>query len=327
MHRRIGPIILSFCILVTFLAYAQKRSITEKDLFQFNWIGDPQISPDGSRVAFVKVSVNDKKDGYDTSIWSVSIRGDEQPVRIGNGNHDSSPRWSPDGKWLAFIRTPDAPPPSVGTGPGSSIRPSGPQLYMLPTNGGESWKVTDLPRGVGGPVWSPNSKLIAFSSTTSPEDLTKQRGKKDNPEQKAGEGKEQTSGNKPEPEHESDVKVITHSVYRLNGGGYLDPKHPSHIWVMAAPRSSEESVKPKQLTSGPFSEGGILWAKDSSKIYFNTKRVHDPSYDLPHTDIYSVAASGGEPQKVVSINLGIREESLSPVVGHFRFPQSDRAKV
>ncbi|HEV2990234.1 MAG TPA: prolyl oligopeptidase family serine peptidase, partial [Candidatus Angelobacter sp.] len=312
MHRRIRPIILSFCILVTFLAYAQKRSITEKDLFQFNWIGDPQISPDGSRVAFVKVSVNDKKDGYDTSIWSVSIRGDEQPVRIGSGNHDSSPRWSPDGKWLAFIRTPDAPPPSAGAGSGSSSRPSGPQLHMLPTNGGESWKVTDLPRGVGGLVWSPDSKMIAFSSTTSPEDLARQKSRKDSPDQKGGEGREQASENKPEPEHESDVKVITHSVYRLNGGGYLDLKHPSHIWVMAAPRSSEEAVKPKQLTSGPFSERGILWAKDSSKIYFNTMRVHDPSYDLPHTDIYSVAASGGDLQKVVSINLGIREETLSP---------------
>src|SRR5712671_4663916 len=81
-------------------AQAQKRSITEKDLFQFNWIGDPQISPDASRVAFVKVTVNEKKDGYDTSIWSVSLRGNESPRRVTNGNHDSAPRWSPDGKWL-----------------------------------------------------------------------------------------------------------------------------------------------------------------------------------------------------------------------------------
>src|ERR1700759_1257125 len=61
-------------------AQAQKRSITEKDIFQFNWIGDPQISPDGAHVAFVKVSVNEKKDGYDTSIWSVSTRGDASPM-------------------------------------------------------------------------------------------------------------------------------------------------------------------------------------------------------------------------------------------------------
>lgn len=308
MHRCIRLISIGLTILITSLALGQKRSITEKDLFQFNWIGDPQISPDGSRVAFVKVSVNDKKDGYDTSIWSVSMRGDEQPIRIGSGSHDSSPRWSPDGKWLAFVRSPE--PPAAGGGP--TARPSGgPQIYIIPTNGGESWKVTDLPRGAGVPVWSPDSRTIAFSSTTAPEDLAKQKGKKDT-DQKSGETKDQAADSKSEPERESDVKVITQSVYRINGGGYLDPKRPAHIWVIPAPRSSEDVVKPKQLTSGPFSEGGILWSKDSSKIYFNTMRVHDPSYDLPHTDIYSIAATGGDPQKVVSINLGIREESLSP---------------
>src|SRR5947208_16540504 len=54
-------------------APAQKRPITEKDLWDFVWIGDPQVSPDGSRVAFVRVTVNDKKEGYNTSIWSVNL--------------------------------------------------------------------------------------------------------------------------------------------------------------------------------------------------------------------------------------------------------------
>jgi dipeptidyl aminopeptidase/acylaminoacyl peptidase len=316
--RRLRVIAISLCIFAAFLAFAQKRSITEKDLFQFNWIGDPQISPDGSRVAFVKVSVSDKKDGYDTSIWSVSMRGDEPPKRMASGNHDSNPRWSPDGKWLVFVRTPDVPAaaPSGSMG-GGAARPSGPQLYMLPMTGGESWKVTDLPRGAGSPVWSPDSKMIAFSSTTSPEDLAKQqKGKKDSADQKKIEGeKEQAPGNKSdgqEPEHESDVRVITRSVYRINGGGYLDPKHPAHIWVVAAPQSSEDTVKPKQLTSGQFSEGATFWSKDSSQIYFTSERVVDPSYELPHTDLYSVLASGGEPQKILALNFGVREIALSP---------------
>ena len=57
---------------------AQKRNITEKDLFDFVWVGDPQVSPDGSKVAFVRVNVNTKKDGYDTSIWAVSTSGHEE---------------------------------------------------------------------------------------------------------------------------------------------------------------------------------------------------------------------------------------------------------
>src|SRR5205807_3458680 len=155
-------------------------------------------------------------------------------------------------------------------------------------------------------------KMIAFSSTTSPEDLAKQRGKKDSTDQKAGESKEQASENKPEPEHESDVKVITHSVYRLNGGGYLDPKHPAHIWVIATPRSSEDAVKPRQLTTGQFSEAEILWSKDSSRIYFSTERVADASYDLPPSDVYSVPSAVGVPEKIWALNVAMREMSLSP---------------
>src|SRR3977135_2108948 len=94
-------------LLITFVfvtpALAQKRSITEKDLFNFNWIADPQISPDGSRVAFVRVTVNDKKDGYNTSIWTVSPATGETRQLTG-GTRDTSPRWSPDGKYLVFVR-------------------------------------------------------------------------------------------------------------------------------------------------------------------------------------------------------------------------------
>ncbi len=69
--------------------FAQKRPITERDLWDFVWIGDPQVSPDGSRVAFVRVTVNDKKEGYNTSIWSVPAAGGAAPRQLTKGDHDS----------------------------------------------------------------------------------------------------------------------------------------------------------------------------------------------------------------------------------------------
>src|SRR6267154_400926 len=81
-------VIFVVCIAAVSGAFAQKRNITEKDLWDFVWIGDPQVSPDGSRVAFVRVTVNDKKEGYNTSIWTVAPATGE--IRqFTNGTRDS----------------------------------------------------------------------------------------------------------------------------------------------------------------------------------------------------------------------------------------------
>src|SRR5215468_11258529 len=148
-------------------ASAQKRPITEKDLWDFVWIGDPQVSPDGSRIAFVRITVNDKKEGYNTSIWSVPLAGGEAPRQLTKGNHDTTPRWSPDGKFLLFLRSTE-----------KNGKPESPQLAMLPMAGGDSFVFTDLPKGAGNPVWAPAEKNIAFTSETNPEDLAKQEKKK-----------------------------------------------------------------------------------------------------------------------------------------------------
>jgi hypothetical protein len=72
--RRTGAVVVSLVLLTAF-AVAQKRAITEKDLFKFQWIGDPQISPDGSQVAFVRVTVDEKNAGYETAIWIAATTG------------------------------------------------------------------------------------------------------------------------------------------------------------------------------------------------------------------------------------------------------------
>ncbi len=86
MRALLFSLALAFAVLAGQAGGAEKRNITEKDLFDFVWIGDPQVSPDGSQVAFVRVSVNEKKEGYDTSIWMVPTTGDAAPHRITTGN-------------------------------------------------------------------------------------------------------------------------------------------------------------------------------------------------------------------------------------------------
>src|SRR5438094_4530495 len=264
--------------------FAQKRTITEKDLFDFVWIGDPQVSPDNSVVAFVRVTVNEKKEGYNTSIWSVPVAGDEAPHQLTKGDHDSTPRWSPDGKFLLFLRATE-----------KEGKPEPAQLAILPTGGGDSFVFTDLPKGAGNPVWAPDGKTIAFTSETNTEDIARQEKKKS--AEKPGSSPPATT------EHESDIHVITRAVYRQDNEGYADPKHPTHIWIVTAPHSAEEKVKPRQLTTGRFDEENAIWLKDGSQIYFTSTRIDEPYYELPRTDLYSVAAAGGKPVKITTIDL------------------------
>src|SRR5687767_284382 len=290
---------------------ADKRNITEKDLFDFVWIGDVQVSPDGARVAFVRVTVNDKKEGYNTSIWTVPTAGNEAPRRLSTGDRDSTPRWSPDGKYLCFMRTTE-----------KEGKPEPPQLFMLSMAGGDAFGFTSLPKGAGDPKWSPDGKLIVFSSSTNPEDLEKQEKKKRKEEElkrlpaapaSPSPGKEadkkaaEDAAKKAEAEseRESDVQVVTRAVYRSNNEGFLDFKRPQHFWIVPAPRNADEKVQPKQLTHGRFDEEGAIWSKDSTQIYFTTLRNDEPYYDLQKTELYAISANGGEPVKLTTIDMGV----------------------
>ncbi len=302
MKSRFAVVVVALAITATFAAQNSassappKRAITEKDLFDFVWIANPQLSPDGSRVAFTRVVVDEKRTGYETSIWTVAASGAEAPVRLTNGKHDAQPRWSPDGSRLAFIRADDK----------DDAKPKPPQIAILSFAGGEARIVTDLPKGAANPVWSPDGKRIAFLSSTTPEDIAKEQRKKN--DAKSADSKSKDA----EAEHESDVHVISRAVYRSNDEGYLDPKRHEHIWMLDVPASSDEITKPAQLTSGDYDEGAPFWTHEGARIYYLTTRIDEPYYELGTTDIYSIASTGGTPEKFATIPMNIGDVALSP---------------
>jgi dipeptidyl aminopeptidase/acylaminoacyl peptidase len=275
---------LALLAAVTFAAVpaaAQRRAMTEKDLFKFVWVADPQISPDGSRVAFVRVTVDEKKDQYDTAIWLALTDGSDPPSAFTSGQRDTSPRWSPDGRSLAFTRVTD-----------KDGRPQPPQIFLIAMGGGEPRAITDMPKGAANPVWSPDGKTLAFSSSTKPEDFP---------------AKPSTAKPEEAP-HQSDVRVVTEAVYRANGvagTGFVDRDRLSQIWTLAVPASGAPPAAAKRITSGEFAAGNHGWSPDGTKIFFVADRRRESYYYPNDSDLYEVSRDGGEPVRVVSIEGSI----------------------
>lgn len=296
MRRPLFPFLLAMPVLAALAvppALAQaRRPIRETDLFSFTWIADPQVSPDGSRVAFTRVAVDEKRTGYDTSIWMVATVGGAPPVRLTNGTRDSHPRWSPDGRRLAFVR---------GGEKGDDGKPGPAQIAILPLSGGEAWTLTSLPRGAAMPAWSPDGKRLVFQSATTADDLKRAAARKAGGEAGAAEAP-----------RESDVHVVTRAVYRSNDQGYLDPSRHQHLWVVEVPEARSAGLTPLQLTAGQFDEREPRWSPDGGRIYFLTTRIVEPYYELPRTDLSAIPATGGAVERLATLPMQLRDLAISP---------------
>ena len=315
LRSRRGAAILVAALLLAapHPASAAKRPIAETDLFKFVWVADPQISPDGKRVVFVRVTVNEKKNGYDTALWIVPTDGSEPPRSFTSGPSDSSPRWSPDGSRIAFVR---------------SVKKDGKdetsQIHLISTQGGEAVPLTEVPQGAGSPAWSPDGKTLAFTNSANDKDLQKWKGEKG----KEGKDKEEK---KAEEERESDVRVITRAIYRFNGGGYGDLTHPSHLWTVPVPAAGFLKLpEPKRLTSGEFDQGNPVWSPDGSTIYFAADTEKEAYYKPPHSELFAIPAGGGEIRRVLGFDGGMGDVALSPDgrkfgFGGFANPRADRS--
>ena len=125
-----------------------------EDVYALTSVGQPRLSPDGRRVAYVVSRIDSEANAYRTAIWIAPLDGSAEPRQFTSGErNDSSPRWSPDGRWLAFVSNRD----------GEDEKKAKGQLYVMAADGGEPRKLTDGKESVESIAWSPDSERIAFA--------------------------------------------------------------------------------------------------------------------------------------------------------------------
>jgi dipeptidyl aminopeptidase/acylaminoacyl peptidase len=235
------------------------RPITVDDLFQIREVSDPQLSPDAQFVAYTVKTLLLKEDKSEERIWSVPTAGGDAVPMTAEGVSSSHPRWSPDGKYLAFL----------------SARNEGKtQIWLLNRSGGEAQHLTDTPQDVDDFAWSPDStRLVVVLRDPSEEELA------------AAKTKDKDVDDKDKKPKTKKPWVIDRLQFKVDEVGYLDRRR-THLYVLDLAAKALT-----QITSGDYDDAQPAWSPDSRLIAFASNRSKPDPDRTYNTDIWVVAAN------------------------------------
>jgi len=274
---RLFPLLILFLFSTVFNTSAQseKEPFAYRDLFDLQYAGDPRISPDGQWVVYRRMGFDIMKDRSSGNLWMASSDGTQHQKLTSREGNESSPRWSPDGKRIAF---------TASSGEGNEI-------YIYWTSTGKTARITQLPQSPSSLSWSNDGKSLAFSMHV-PE---KPPISADIPPKPKG------------AEWAAEPRMTDRLKHEADGTGYMEPGF-KHIFVVP---SSGGAVR--QLSSGNFNHAGTLsWSPDDRYIYFSGNRNDDWEYDFRNSEVYRLDVQSGDIKELTARQGPDRNPKVSP---------------